>query len=50
VRGFLYVASLPRACATVVAIDGVRYYHCGGEYYRPYIYEGTTIYVIYVNK
>ena len=46
VLGFLYVATLPTGCATIVTVDGVRYYHCGGVYYRPYVDNGTTIYVI----
>ena len=44
--GFLYAATLPRGCTTVVTVSGVRYYHCGGVYYRPYVDSGTTIYVI----
>jgi len=45
--GFLYAATLPHGCSTVVVLnDGVQYYHCGAAYYRPYMDNGTTIYVI----
>lgn len=43
--GFLYVASRP-CSQTVVLSDGVRYYYCDSVYYRPYVDNGTTIYVI----
>jgi hypothetical protein len=46
ILGFLYVASLPHGCVTTVTLDGIRYYHCGSVYYRPYVDNGTTIYVI----
>jgi hypothetical protein len=35
VRTSIYVATLPPAC-TVVVIEGVSLYQCGGTYYQPY--------------
>ncbi len=43
--GFLYVTTRP-CTTTVVLSDGVTYYFCSNVYYRPYIDNGTTIYVI----
>ena len=34
-RTSVYVATLPRGCATVV-IEGVTLHQCGGTYYQPY--------------
>lgn len=37
--------SLPYGCRTTLIRGGVKYYYCGGIYYRP-SYQGTT--VVYV--
>ena len=34
-RTSIYVAALPRGCATVV-IEGMTLHQCGGTYYQPY--------------
>lgn len=44
--GFLYVATLPRGCSTTVIVDGTRYYNCENVYYRPYVDNGATIYIV----
>lgn len=41
-RPFLWTVT---ATATVVAIAGITYYMVDGMYYRPYVSEGTTVYV-----
>ena len=44
---FLYHAvPVLTGCSTIVVVDGVRYYVCNSIYYRPYIDNGVTIYVI----
>ncbi len=43
--GFLYVVTRP--CTNIVVLnDGVKYYYCDNVYYRPYIDNGVTIYVV----
>lgn len=34
--------ALPYGCSTVRVRAGVKYYHCGGIWYRP-AYQGTTV-------
>jgi hypothetical protein len=41
---FYYYPALPPGCGTVV-VGAQYYYFCGGVYYLPYLYQGTTIYV-----
>jgi hypothetical protein len=44
-RSAIYVASLPRGCATV-AISGASYYQCGATYYQSY---GGRYVVVYID-
>ena len=39
------VRTLPAGCTTVITRD-VKYYSCGGVYYRPYYEGNTVVYVI----
>ena len=41
-----YATALISGGATTTTIDGVRYYAVNGVYYRPYINEGRTVYVV----
>jgi hypothetical protein len=42
------VTVLPSGCITTIEY-GVKYYHCGGVYYRAY-YEGTTVVYVIVEE
>jgi hypothetical protein len=43
-RSTIYVATLPRGCATVV-INGASLYQCGVTYYQPYRGQYVVVYV-----
>ena len=43
-RSTIYVATLPRGCATVV-IDGTHLHQCGATYYQPYNNQYVVVYV-----
>lgn len=43
-RSTVYVATLPRGCATVL-INGASYYQCGASYYQPYGGQYVVVYV-----
>lgn len=45
VRRHMHLYALPYGCHNVVYRHGVKYYYCGGIWYRP-AYSGTT--VIYI--
>ena len=42
---FYYYPALPPGCQTVV-VNGQAYYFCNGLYYMPYLYGGTTVFVV----
>jgi hypothetical protein len=44
-RTAVYVASLPKGCASVV-VQGVGLYQCGGTYYQP---QGSQYVVVHVD-
>jgi hypothetical protein len=43
-RSAIYVATLPRGCATV-AVNGASLYQCGATYYQPYQGQYVVVYV-----
>ena len=45
VRTGTRVHVLPAGCTTVIT-RGVKYYRCGGVYYRPYYQGSTVVYVV----
>ncbi len=44
-RTAVFVAVLPRGCATTVVINGTTLYHCGGTYYQA---SGTQYVIVNV--
>lgn len=44
-RSTIYMASLPRGCATTVTVNGSLLYYCGGTYYQPYNNQYVVVYV-----